>query len=359
MTSQQSILQQVAELEEKTNKLKVDVEKKEFEKEEEELNKALEETKFLRLTIPGPIGAIAKHCDGIELIRLAATCNWIRVSLFRDCDKFRQMGKKLDLEELNLPANKENLIDISRALPGLTKLKLGKITSSRIMKYLGRFKKLRQLEITLKRNHYFSGDRLNVDNLKIRNEGGSDKNVVQLLKNFRGLKCLKLYHVKLTPDILRAVHRHKKDLGKLAFINCNERLKPENDRYIYELAKLRHFKILNLFCRSLTHSFESRYVRELPHQLQLFEIDRIFENFDVQKMRAIPEIRIQYYVKYIEDEQDALVRFFGKLEAQPISVILQDGQNLEGEDRIFLENFFKLITDINPLIRQKVAKYKS
>lgn len=358
-TSQQAIRQQVAELEAKTHRLNVDEEEEKFKKEEIELREILNETPFLRLVIPGPIERVAKYSGKEELIRLAATCKWIRFSLYRDCEKeFKAMNKKIDLEKIGMEADIETLIDINRALPELRKLKLGIIKTSQIMKYIKRFKKLRQLEISLRRNHYFSGDRVLIDHLKIRNDGGSNKNIVQFLSNFRELKSLTLYNFKLTTDTLRAIYQHRKSLTKLAFINCNERLKPLDDWYIFGLQKLKKLKILNLFSRNLLDSFEARYMKRMPHQLDTFELDHIFPNFDVPKMRTIKNIKIQYYARYLAEEQESFIEFIEKLNQQPITLVLQDQIQVDDIRQMIIENFIGLVKTINPLINQTIAKCK-
>lgn len=349
--------QQMEELEEKTKKLKVDPEEEEYKKEELELRRMLEETPFFKLAIPGPIGTVAEHCKDKELINLAATCKRIRHSLNRECIRFKRMNTKIDLEEIGIQASNESLIDLNRALPELKKLKLGIIKTSQVMKYLKNFKELRQLEMTVKRNHYFSGDRINVDYLKLRNDGGTNKNIVQLLSNFRELKSLSLYNFKLTPDILQAIYQHRKSLINLALINCNERLKPIDDLYLFNLTRLKKLKIINLFCRNITGSFESRYVKRMPHQLQTFEFDRVFPHYQSQNMRSIENIKILYDARHLESEEDRLLEFIEDMKDKPLTLILKDNRMNENE-KIQIENFMEVVRTINPLISQKIAKNK-
>lgn len=358
MASRQSMRQQMAELEEKTDKLKVDMEEEEFKKEERELNKILEESEFLKLAIPGPIETVAKYCNDLELIRLAATSSYIRNCLNRDCKRLRDMNKKLDLEKMDVNADKQILVDVQKALPGLVKIKLGTITSSRIMKYLGKFKKLRQIEMTFRRNYYFSGDRINVDHLKLRSEGGSNKGIVQLLNNFRGLKSLTLYRFRLRPDLFKAINRHKKSLTKLAFIDCKEKLKVSDDPYIYGLTRLKTLKIINLFNPRRGSSFESRYVKNMPHQLQTFECDHIFQDFDVEKMKLVEHIKIQYCARSVEDHQGDLVEFIEMFKEKPLVLLLQDRYTIGEIDREILDSFLEMAKSINPLIQTKTVKTK-
>lgn len=270
------------------------------------------------------------------------------------------MNKEIDLEMLSIKAEKENLIDLSRALPELRKMKLGIIKTSRVMKYLKRFKKLIQIEVLLLRNHYFSGDRVFIDFVKIRNGGATGKGIVQFLNNFRGLKGLSLCHFRLTNDLLKAINRHKKTLKKLVLVNCTENIKREDDHYLYDLPQLKILKIIRLTGKN-THTtlgtFESRYLGTMPHDLQTFEIDNMPIRINVERMKIIPNITLQFYPANLDEHQEHIVEFINKLN-RPIILRQQTPPSEYEENRIRMRNFIEEIHALSPLTKFTIAKHK-
>lgn len=273
-------------------------EEKLLEKENIELQHDLEQYPVFKLNQGGVIDNICNKLDGVSMIWLAASSFRFRNGMMEHSKKFEKFNKRLDLCDLRIKANKCTINDIYNALPNLEIIKLGQIGTTKVFRYLKRFNELRQINIPLRSNHYFSKDLIYVNTIKIYNIDGTTKNILFLLEKVTNLRVLTLRNVRITEEILKAMERHP--IQRLYLINCIQNFDCRSYSSIANLRLLTHLKVINTTWVVGMRKFLQDYLKEMPHaRLIYLNITYVINNAPPLKLRRLEDLRIHFSVLHI------------------------------------------------------------